>query len=493
MGKARKNMGLGLVIAAFFFLFNPYLSVVDVIPDFIGYALLCIGISQLADMNYHFEEALRYFKKMLLVSLAQTFCLFILFGFVTGKERPTALLLFAFTFAAIDIIVLTHAYNAFFEGMIYMGSRMDSTAVFHISEAQQKRFQRKKEKWEARIQKENERRKKKNLPARPLRELRAPQNATSRMALFTTVFVVVKAVLTALPEFASLALSSAEDTAQNRFELYDFIGLFREVELLILVPLGIAWLVKMVKYVRSLTNDTAFMSALYEKYVTEVEPKSYLFIQRAIKLAFAVFSIGALFSIDFYIENNSILPDFLCPIIFIVALLLLKKFIKIPFYTYLLCGAHAVTSAITYILSANFYSNYTLSLTNIRIEAYNAFQIVSIVKIVDSVLFFAMMLSLLPVLHTVIKSYTGFAPVSEANVHSEEKLRYVHSMLGKKLIVLLVIAALGTVSSICYILLVRDVTFMWMIDFVLYAAFAVHTFTSLNAIAEEVEYKYLLN
>ena len=138
MGKARKNLGLGLVCISFLFLFNPVLAVIDILPDFIGYLLLCIGISQLADMNYHFEESLRYFKRMLVVSIIQMSSIFLLFGLVTGRERPTAILLFSFTFAIVEIIFLTHAYNQFFEGFLYLGSRMQATTVFHtaVSSAQ---------------------------------------------------------------------------------------------------------------------------------------------------------------------------------------------------------------------------------------------------------------------------------------------------------------------------------------------------------------------
>ena len=163
MGKARKNLGLGLVCASFLFLFNPVVSVVDILPDFIGYLLLCTGITQLADMNYHLEEALRYFRRMILVSLLQLFSIFFAFGFTTGRERPTVLLLFAFTFAAIEIIFLSHAYNQFFEGFLYMGSRLDGTAVFRIKESENRRYEKKCLRQEKRLQQENQKREKRNI------------------------------------------------------------------------------------------------------------------------------------------------------------------------------------------------------------------------------------------------------------------------------------------------------------------------------------------
>ena len=491
MGKARKNLGLGLVCLSFLFLFNPVLAVIDILPDFIGYLLLCIGISQLADMNYHFEEALRYFKRMIVVSVIQTFSIFLLFGFVTGQERPTAFLLFSFTFAVVEVIFLVHAYNQFFEGFLYMGSRMEATAVFN-SEAYLKRQEQRQMRKEKRLERGNERRRWKNRPPLRSKPQRAPTGATTRMANFTILFVVLKAVLTVLPEFSALTEQSVDDSSRFVF-LYDFIQLYRIIAVAIVLPVGLAWLIKMIRYVKAIIKDRPFIQALTDKYVAEVEPKTYIFIQRAIKLAFVILSIGMVFSIDFYVENNSILPDFLCPIILIAALLLLRKYVKIPIVSYVSCGLYAVTSVVTYTMSLIFYDNYTLSLANIRIEAYQAFQDLIVVKIIDSVMFFLMVLCLFPVLSAIIKTYTGFSPVSGTNVRMDEKIKYVHSMLHRKVYGILILAALCAIGGICYILLVKNVNFMWIIDFLVCLLFSVYTITTLNAISEEVQYKYLLD
>ena len=104
-----------------------------------------------------------------------------------------------------------------------------------------------------------------------------------------------------------------------------------------------------------------------------------------------------------------------------------------------------------------------------------------------------MLLSLLPVLSAIIKQYTGFSPVSDGNVQFEDKVRYVHATLHKRLIVMAIMGALCLASGICYILLVKNVTFMWIVDFLVCGSLAVYTILTLNAIVQEVEYKYLLN
>lgn len=487
MGKARKNLGLGLVCLSFVFLFNPMLAVIDLLPDVIGYLLLCIGISQLADMNYHFEEALRYFKRMILVSSIQLFSIFILFGFVTGRERPTTILLLTFTFAVIDVIFLIHAYNQFFEGFLYLGSRMDAKNVFHTEE-QLTNLEKRQQ-----LREERMARKEVDAPRRRYRRRtpKAPKTNTALAAGFTTVFIVLKAILTVLPEFT--ALSEQSDGSTRFAFLYDYISLFRMIAIAILLVLGIIWTVKMISYIRSIINDRPFMEALTAKYVAEIEPKTHIFIQRAIKTAFAVFGIGIAFSIDFYVDNNSILPDFIYPIIFIAALLLLRRFVKIPAMTYLLCGIHTITAAVTYLVSAYFYSNYTLSLASIRMDAHLAYQAVCYSKIADSIVFLLLMLSLLPIFSKIIKEYTGFAPANAPNVQIQDKIRYVHGMLHKKLNVVAILAILCSASSIAYVLLVDNFNFMWIIDFVFCLTLTICTVVTLNAIGEEVQYKYLLD
>lgn len=493
MGKARKHLGLGLCCASFLFLFNPTISVIDVLPDFIGYLLLCIGVTQLADMNDHFAESLRCFKKMLVAASVQFLSIFLLFGLVTGKERPTAFLLFSFIFAAIELIFLTHAFREFFEGFLYLGSRMDGAAVFHIKESAQKRYEEKCNKQALRLEEENRKRTAKGLPAQKARPIATPKNATVSVAHVTLFFIIAKVCLTVLPEFASLTMSSYDDANRWSF-LYEFVNLFRTFAVFLGIPLGLVWVVNVFRYVRSIMKDAPFMDALHHKYVTEVEPKTYIFIQRAVRVAFVIMSIGFFFSADIYMESNTIniLPDTLSALCILFSLILLRKFVKIPVYSYALCGTYGTFSIFTYIWSSHFFTEYTLTLTEIRVEAYDAFTVLKVIETADSILFAAMILSILPVLASVIDRYTGFSPVSANNVHAEDKIRYVHTTLKKRLLVIGLITAVCLISGVCYIMLLKVANFMWILDFLVCLTLAVYTLLTLNHIVEEVEYKYML-
>ena len=68
MKKIKKNFGFGAILVSFIFIFNPNIHLIDLLPDAIGYLLLCLGLSQLADMNDYAQDALKLFD------VAKSFC-----------------------------------------------------------------------------------------------------------------------------------------------------------------------------------------------------------------------------------------------------------------------------------------------------------------------------------------------------------------------------------------------------------------------------------
>lgn len=445
-------MGLGLVCLAAFFLFNPTISVVDLLPDCIGYIILYFGLRKLADINDHVECAITYTKRMILVSAAQLLSVFFLFGMVSEMEKPTTYLLFSFVFSVFEILFLSKLYGEFFEGLTYLGSRMDGIAVFK-------------------------------------------ERATEKISRLTILFFVAKAILATLPEFSALVL----DTDSRWRFLYNYIGMFRTVAIMIALPFGLYWLYQFCKYIKSIQSDAPFISRLEETYARDVLPKQEIFVQRSVAAAFVVMSIGICFSSDLYMDNMSILPDFICPLFIFIALLLLKKHIGVSGTAMFCCGAHFISSIAVYIGNYYFHTNYTLLITRISADAYDAYLSLGIVKTLDSALFFLMLYFLLPSLKTMILEHTGFSPILENNIHKEDKIRYIHETLNRRLFISRILALVCAISSpamffftrILYI--ARHSSFLWMLELLIYMIFALHFIKTLFAIKKEIGYKYLLS
>ena len=455
--KERKKLGLGLLPLAAIFLFNPPIGgFVDPLPDVIAYLLLFAGLRNLGDLNYHMEEALASFRRMIVVSAFQLLSFFWLFGVSSPKERPVSILLVVFTVSALEILFAMKGFREMFEGFLYLGSRHGSSAVFAGSRSER------------------------------------DKNATEKTAFFTSLFIVVKALFPLLPEFASLTIGTYNDHNPLWF-LYDYISLLRTFAILLFLPFGIAWLIKFTKYIRSLMQDAPFLDALTEKYRAEVLPKEDLFLRRAIRIGTVILSIGICLSLDVYIDYISVFPDFLCPLVLLIGFFALRPYTRKDIRFPILAIANLVSSAAVYFYSIYFYDHFTMSLALYAENALLAYYTFCVLKITDQIFFMAMLLSLLPSLRHIIEGYTGFAPLNAGNFNSEDKLRYVHGTLNKRVNVLFALSILAAVGSIFYILFVRTLSFAWWVEFLTCLALVFYFTTTLRAITDEVESKYLLS
>ncbi len=463
--KERKKLGLGLLPIAALFLFNPPLAgAFDLLPDVIGYLLLFAGLRDLSVLNYHMEEARRGFGRMIAVSAAQIPALLWVMVGCQPKSQPDAILLLAFTVSCLELLFARKAFSEMFQGFLYLGSRHGSEAVF--AEKKKKR----------------------------IRHIPIDKNATTAIATFTVVFLVIKALCATLPELAALTLDGYDEGNTFRW-LYNFITLLRSTATLISLPFCIAWLVKFLRYMHTLLRDAPFLEAICEKYRAEILPRDDIFLKRALRIGAVVLSIGMCLSLDVYINFISFLPDFLCPIVLLIGFVLLKPYLGVKGKLFPICAiAHAISSAVVYRYAIYFYDHFTMSLALYAEKAYLAYCTFCVLKIVDALFFFAMMASLLPCFKHIIENYTGFVSTMADGtvlVH-EEKTRYIHDTLNKRIRVLWILLALTALGSIFYILFVRTVSFSWLVEFLTCLALVVYLIGTFRAILSEVEAKYLL-
>ena len=55
-------MGLLLIFIGFLFTLNPMLSILDIIPDFIGYGLIFLGVNKLGMISPEMLDSAGYFN-----------------------------------------------------------------------------------------------------------------------------------------------------------------------------------------------------------------------------------------------------------------------------------------------------------------------------------------------------------------------------------------------------------------------------------------------
>ena len=93
-----RTLGMGSILAGACFLIDPFISVLDVIPDVIGWLLILRGLARLADLNGLIPESAGHFRKLVLLSVLRLLTPLFIFALSGAAEQGMELLLFTFVF-----------------------------------------------------------------------------------------------------------------------------------------------------------------------------------------------------------------------------------------------------------------------------------------------------------------------------------------------------------------------------------------------------------
>ena len=454
MQKLKKSMGLAPIALAFVFLFNPNINLVDVLPDFIGYAILIACLSVLCDLNEDIAQARSRFLSALVIDVVKLFSVFFVFGSSQTDEQNTMLLLVSFCFAIIECVVVIPAYISLFKGFISLGYRFENNSVLKMK---------------------NEYKRK---------------NITENMLYAKVAFVIVKAAAYTLPEFSVLS-SHTYDESSHMVYLYDFVGLLRGISIFAMLIIGAIWLVRVIKYFSFVKSDKVFMDALCKEYSEKILPRESLFVRKALKLVFVLFGAAAVLLIDFRIDYFNLIPDTLAALVLIAAAFVAKKRVPsfrkyfIPFVIY------AVVSLAAQIIEYRFFSEYYYSMIIKSDAAYRAYVVMMVASVLDAISFILAVSAIMVVLAWVIKNHTGFF-VPDVTLNVEDKIKKVHQRLTKKLYLFFGIALLCAASDIFYDFGIKDLGFAGIVNTVCTVAFIICYYHVATEIYAEVESKYML-
>ena len=453
--KEKKMIGIGYLTLAFLFLFNPNLTLIDPLPDFIGYILLCAGIYRLSDIHDRVGEAYKAFKKMILIDAGKWIAVFWVFGMSVPSERNTSVLLWTFVFAALEFIFLVPAYIKLFDGLTQVGYLYPCKAVFGKNEK---------------------------------------RSRADRMRALTVAFVIVKAVLTTLPEFADLTNASYDENGGGLVNLYNYIGLMRAMAFIPVLILGIVWVINIIAYFRAVAKDRAFTDALAEKYKNDILPKQGLFVRRNFSTVILLLTVAACLTVDFRLEDQNLIPDFLAAAMFIVAFFFVKKHTGLKAKAFIPPTlVYTVFSIASAVLEYSFFSRYYLGAIIKSDEARALYISLVAVNVFKGICLFAVLYVLYRALCKLISQHTGYVVGMERAGESEERMiGEIHRELKKYLVYSLVAAGVYITSDICYDILIPKLNFMGFINIIFAAVFIGVFLRALFAIQSAVETKYML-
>ncbi len=469
--KLSPTLGIGFVIAGAIFLISPMLAVVDVLPDFIGYALILKGIYCLSDMDEHMADAAKMFRRLLILGLVRVALVLFVYGMASKTEQPTLQLLCSFVLAVLDIMAIIPGWKAMSRSFIYLGTRHESRAVFD-----------------------------KRYPGSHKKVYKNSKTLTEKTFAFTVFFLVTREVLSTLPEFAVLTHQLGGADAGNRTMVYEYIGLMRGMCAAVVLLLGVIWLICLIRYLCHLMKDKAFFAALTEKYKAEVLTRPELFARRGVKLALTLLCVGIILTVDLFLDDVCVTPDFLFGIFAVLSLLCLRKHVKGQAWTVAMVSAVAYIplTAVEWILQLDYFTLSDAMWAYRKEEIYTAWTHMNAVRAVTLIGGLLLFFLIMKVLFQAIKQYTGFSVTSHDSAQPNARVAEIHKDLMNRLWISLGLFTAASLSSMVYLLtlpMAHDSLWeMWgAADVVLTGAFAAFFIHTVSLIFEQIDYKYLLS
>jgi hypothetical protein len=397
-GKMRKNIGFSLIPFAFLFLFEPNYALIDILPDFIGYFIICLAIINLADVNLRIREAFWGFRKAILISICKYIALYLLNKFFVDTEQNVSLLLFTFVFSFLELIVLVPAYKKLFEGFLSLGLLYGGEAVYYAKKA-------------------------------------GRANVTEKIFRSTIIFVLIQKLCATLPEFTTLI----------SHDFYEFIKLLRVFGILIVLPVGIVWVVRLFKYFKRVRSDMVFISTLSDLYLEKAEANPHFFTVRVLSTGLLTLAIGLVCTVDIYSDRINFLPDFIPYLLLLVAIIFLRKYSK----SWLAPASSAIVglfiSAGQHYTNNYFSKNFYFSEIAKNLEAYNAYYTAFYFKIAEAIVFGVTFFLLMRFLWNIYSNFSDLSRSERGREHNEIKRVFVHGTIS-----LSILAILTLVSGVFY-------------------------------------------
>lgn len=480
--KIKKYMGIGSLIISAFFLFNPDIAIIDIIPDVFGYIFILFGLSQLSEVNDKIEDARNCFKKAAICNLIKISLIFVLFGMVSQREMPTSLLLFTFVMNIFDLIYVVPGYLYLFSGLMYLGERLDGEYVLGRRRYVPRKCPEKADDVTAEAFRKKELRRKNRCE-------RALSN-TEKFQRVTIMFVLFKAVTPVLPELASLLEHGYSD---SRINYYDFIYLFRTIAIFAMFLAGIIWLVFAIRYYSGVMRDKVFIAALREKYVADVLPNKVHFVKKFVSFEIILFVSGTFFFTNLYFDEFNIVPSAIAGIILMIASYRMRKYSSKWTFTFVSSFLMTVASVLLEISRYNFNSEYIKEQIMRNPEAYAAWEQMTSNSIIFGVASVLVVVSLMVLARDIAVKYTGYFMKGTDAFDPERATKELHAELTRPLILTGIFGALqSALVPLYFIAMWYRFEAVWFLDFVFSMIFAFCFMQNLNDISKNINYKHFV-
>lgn len=381
MSKSKKMPWMTLAVA-FVFLCNPNITVIDPLPDFVGYIIISLALTRMARLGSVMSDAKRAFETMIIIDLGKLLAIFWVFGIEAISERTTSLLVCSFVFAVLEGVFLVPAFIKLFGGISELGDFYPSDVIHKRSVSQR-------------------------------------LSLTEKTRNFTCFFVLFKALMTFLPELSVLSNSSTDEMAYSN-SLYRYIGVIRFFCVVPVIVIGIFWIIKIFGYFIKLSKDKVLNEALDEGYKRKEAQRRGFFIRSNMKSVSTFLIIAAVFTLDFRFEKLNILPDFLFIAAIIPATVYIGKIVsfnkkKVKIWMI----AFFIVSIVSFFCENYYNENFTYNAMNKNATAFVVYLIYVLSVALQGIVFICLISSVLKEIKKVIYEHTGYVKGREIDTDAE--------------------------------------------------------------------------
>ena len=398
-----KRVGsIGLIVLSLVFLLNPVVRVVDILPDFIACAIIVRLLYYVADRAPFFEEARADFLKLGFVSLAKIPAFFIIsIARNSNTLDNDTTVLFTFVFSLMEIILLRGAVTNLFAGLYHLGQRTEAAATIRPF---------------------------------PISKKGDRQSSPEGVRALALAFVVVRAVLTALPEL--LLLTRSDDGGRYQFNpraLYPYSIVLSVLTVLIF---GIIILKRGIAYARAINEEGLFFSGV-ESLIdgdrrAELEKK---IAGKRMRTALTFLVAASFLTFELRFDNFgsvNILPHFIFGGMLFAGAFFIGRYTDKWKPTAIAAGAYSALALVGYILEIRFSDKYGFDALIRDGAARDAYIPLIVFSALELCALICVMVFLARQLIEFSIRHTGLDPTSERYGRQE---REHHSIMRKRIFV----------------------------------------------------------
>ena len=410
-----KNRIYRNVIFALIFLFNPNISIIDILPDFVAFFLLARAFLLASDCAPYFEEARVAFNRLGWLNFAKFFGLALILLVKKGDSSDNDIIpLVTLVFAICEAILTFVAIKNLFAALFYLGNRTDAEATIR--------------------------------PFKFMKRMIRPESVRD----ISYFFFALKCIVYFAP--TPFLLTNADAMNVGRASIVRWFLAILVFSQLVCVIAGIFWLCIVHKYAREIKREGKFNAALEALLDNNkgfsLKKKQML---RSLISSLTFFEIAAFFTLELALIENydvNIIPHFM------YASLLLYGAYKLTPYSdgkkpLILSGiAYLVSTVVFYIVQSRFLTKFGYARLVTNGDARSAYPFVTAFAAVEFVFLILFLYCVYKMLGSFIKKHTG---INENSSATESNESYFGSLMKKNLYFFAFGVAAGLIKLIAVI------------------------------------------